>query len=185
MLMVLAGIGLIWRLYLLRLQQITARADLRYAERLDERTRIARDLHDTLLQSFQGLMLHLEVVNELLPEGKAKAVLTKSLGRADRAIAEGRSAVYDLRSSAIDTCDLPESIKAVGDELSAEGTATFRLVVEGPPREVHTMIRDELYRITREALRNAFRHAHARHIEAEITYLQPPFLLPLHPHRAP
>jgi signal transduction histidine kinase len=129
------------------------------------------------LQSFQGLMLHLEVVNELLPQGKAKAELTKSLGQADQAIAEGRSAVYDLRWSAIDTSDLPESIKAVGDELSAEGTATFRLVVEGPRRAVHTMIRDELYRITREALRNAFRHAHAHHIEAEITYGERTFRL--------
>jgi signal transduction histidine kinase len=77
----------------------------------------------------------------------------------------------------MDTSDLPESIKALGDELSAEGTATFRLVVEGPPREVHTMIRDELYRIAREALRNAFQHAHARHIEAEIAYGERTFRL--------
>ena len=173
----LAAGGIIWILYLLRLSRVTALLQARLGERLLERERIARDLHDTLLQSFQGLMLHLEVVNELLPHGKAKAELTKSLGHADRAIAEGRSAVYDLRSSAIGTSDLPESIKAVGDELSAEGTATFRLVVEGPPREVHTMIRDELYRITREALRNAFRHAHARHIEAEITYGERTFRL--------
>jgi len=166
----LAAGGIMWVLYLLRLSLVSAQLQARLGERLLERERIARDLHDTLLQSFQGLMLHLEVVNELLPPGKAKAELTKSLGRADRAIAEGRSAVYDLRSSAIAMSELPESIKAVGDELSAEGTATFRLVVEGPPRELHTMIRDELYRITREALRNAFRHAHARHIEVEITY---------------
>jgi signal transduction histidine kinase len=145
--------------------------------RVEERERIARDLHDTLLQSFQGLMLHLEVVNQLLPDGKAKAELAKSLGRADNAIAEGRSAVYDLRPTEMDTSDLPESIKALGDELSAEGTATFRLVVEGPPREVHTMIRDELYRIAREALRNAFQHAHARHIEAEIAYGERTFRL--------
>jgi signal transduction histidine kinase/ligand-binding sensor domain-containing protein len=173
----LAAGGIVWILYLLRLSMVTAQLQARLGERLLERERIARDLHDTLLQSFQGLMLHLEVVNELLPHGKAKAELTKSLGHADRAIAEGRSAVYDLRSSARDTNDLPESIKAVGDELSAEGTATFRLVVEGPPREVHTMIRDELYRITREALRNAFRHAHARHIETEITYGERTFRL--------
>jgi signal transduction histidine kinase len=122
------------------------------------------------LQSFQGLMLHLQVVNELLPQGRAKAELEKSLGHADCAIAEGRSALYDLRLSAIATSDLPESIKALGDELSAEGAATFRLVVGDPPREVQTMMRDEIYRIAREALRNAFQHAQARHIEAEITY---------------
>ena len=173
----LAAGGIMWILYLLRLSLVTAQLQARLGERLLERERIARDLHDTLLQSFQGLMLHLEVVNELLPHGKAKAELTKSLGHADRAIAEGRRAVYDLRSSAIGTSDLPESIKAVGDELSAEGTATFGLVVEGHPREVRTMIRDELYRITREALRNAFRHAHARHIETEITYGERTFRL--------
>src|SRR5260370_23171121 len=122
----LAAGGVIWILYLLRLRLVTAQLQTRLGERLLERERIARDLHDTLLQSFQGLMLHLEVVNELLPHGKAKAELTKSLGHADRAIAEGRSAVYDLRSSAIGTIDLPESIQAVSDELSTDGTATFR-----------------------------------------------------------
>jgi len=166
----IAGCLLLAGFYRLRLRQATARLQARLGERVAERERIARDLHDTLLQTFQGLMLHLEVVNQLLPEGKAKAELTKSLGRADRAIAEGRSTVYALRSSMTATSDLPGSIKALGDELSTEGAATFRLVVEGPPREVRTMIRDELYRITREALRNAFRHARARHIEAEIAF---------------
>ncbi len=166
----LAAGGIMWMLYVLRLRVVTAQLQARLGERLLERERIARDLHDTLLQSFQGLMLHLQVVNELLPHGRAKAELEKSLGHGDHAIAEGRSAVYDLRSSAIATSDLAESIKALGDELSAEGAATFRLVVEGPPRRVQAIIRDELYRITREALRNAFHHAQARHIEVEITY---------------
>jgi signal transduction histidine kinase len=162
--------GIMWMLYLLRLRLVTAQLQTRLGERLLERERVARDLHDTLLQSFHGLMLHLQVVNELLPHGRAKAELEKSLGHADRAIAEGRNALYDLRSSAIATSDLPESIQALGDELSAGGAVTFRLVVEGLPRKVQTMIRDELYRITREALRNAFHHAQARQIEAEITY---------------
>jgi signal transduction histidine kinase len=173
----LAAGAVMWMLYLLRLRLVTAQLQARLGERLLERERVARDLHYTLLQSFHGLMLHLQVVNELLPHGKAKAELEKSLGQADRAIAEGRSALYDLRSSAIATSDLPESIEALGDELSAEGAATFRLVVEGPARKVQTMIRDELYRIAREALRNAFRHAQARNIEAEITYGGRAFLL--------
>src|SRR5262249_36966982 len=73
--------------------------ELRLEERVNERPRIARDLHDTLLQSFQGLMLRLQVVDDLLPEGKAKEQLEQSLERADQAIAEGRGALYDLRSS--------------------------------------------------------------------------------------
>ncbi len=83
-----------------RMARVHAAMNLRFEERLAERTRIARELHDTLLQSFQGLMLRLQVVDDLLPPGKAKEQLEQSLERADQAIAEGRSAVYDLRSSA-------------------------------------------------------------------------------------
>ena len=85
--------------------------ELRLEERVSERTRIARELHDTLLQSFHGLMLRLEVVNELLPQGKAKGELEQTLERADQAIAEGREAVYDLRSSAMITNDLAQAVK--------------------------------------------------------------------------
>jgi len=139
-------------------------------ERVNERTRLARDLHDTLLQSFHGLMLRLQAVNKLLPEGKAKKQLEETMERADQAIAEGRNAVYDLRLSTTETNELPEAVNAVGNELSANDNAAFDLLVEGEPRELKPIIRDEVYRITREALRNAFKHAHARHIEAEIGY---------------
>jgi signal transduction histidine kinase len=153
-----------------RLARVHAATNLRFEERLAERTRIARELHDTLLQSFQGLMLRLQVVDDLLPPGKAKEQLEQSLERADQAIAEGRSAVYDLRSSATTTNDLAQAVKALGDELATEDSTAFHLVVEGTARDLHPIIRDELYRITREALRNAFRHAAAHHIETEITY---------------
>jgi signal transduction histidine kinase len=92
------------------------------------------------------------------------------MDRADRAIAEGRSAVYDLRSSATTTNDLAEAVNAVGKELSNENDTPFNLTVEGAARDLHPIIRDEIYRISREALSNAFKHAHARQIEAEITY---------------
>jgi signal transduction histidine kinase len=167
---VAAFVALLWGLHQYRLHQSAREFDMRLDERVSERTRLARDLHDTLLQSFHGLMLHLEVVNELLPAGKAKAELKKSLGLADFAIAEGRNAVYDLRSSARTTNDLPESIKALGDELAKPDSAAFHLVVEGPVRDLHPIVRDEMYRITREALQNAFKHGRARHIETEITY---------------
>jgi signal transduction histidine kinase len=132
--------------------------------------RIARELHDTLLQSFHGLMLHLEAVNKLLPEGKAKEQLEKTMGTADRAIAEGRSAVYDLRSSTTVTNDLAEAVNAIGNELSSGKDAAFNLIVEGSKRGLHPIIRDEIYRISREGLSNAFKHSGARHIEAEISY---------------
>jgi signal transduction histidine kinase len=153
-----------------RLARVHAAVNLRFEERLAERTRIARELHDTLLQSFQGLMLRLQVVDDLLPPGKAKDHLQLSLERADQAITEGRSAVKDLRSSSTCTNDLAQAVKAGGDELAPEGSAAFHLIVEGSVRDLDPIIRDELYRIAREALRNAFKHAAARHIETEIAY---------------
>jgi signal transduction histidine kinase/ligand-binding sensor domain-containing protein len=160
----------LWYAHRLRLLQIARQFDMRLEERVSERTRLARDLHDTLLQSFQGLMLRLQAVNELLPEGRAKEQLERTLQRADQAIAEGRSAVYDLRSSATATNDFAEAVKTLGDELATEESPAFHLVVEGRPRDLRPIIRDELYRITREALRNAFTHARASHVETEITY---------------
>jgi ligand-binding sensor domain-containing protein/signal transduction histidine kinase len=161
---------LVWLAYQYRLRQIAIRFNVRMEERVNERTRIARDLHDTLLQGFHGLMLRLQVVSKLMPEGKAKEQLEQTLERADQAIAEGRSAVHDLRSSTTTTNDLAEALNSAANELSGDGTATFDLVLEGRPRNLHPIIRDELYRISREALRNAFKHARASHIEAEINY---------------
>jgi signal transduction histidine kinase len=119
----------LWGLYRLRLYQVAREFNLRLEERVGERTRIARDLHDTLLQSFQGLMLRLQVVDELLPPGKAKEQLEQTLERADQAIVEGRSAVHDLRSSTTTTNDLAQAVRGVADELGGEGAPTFRLVV--------------------------------------------------------
>jgi signal transduction histidine kinase/ligand-binding sensor domain-containing protein len=167
---VAAFLALLWGLYRLRLRQIAQGFNARMEERVGERTRIARELHDTLLQSFQGLMLHLQVVEELLPDGPAREKLEQSLERADQAIAEGREAVHDLRSSATTTNDLAQAVRALGNELSVEEGAAFRLVVEGSVRELHPIVRDEIYRIARESIRNAFSHARARQIEAEISY---------------
>jgi signal transduction histidine kinase len=146
--------------------------ELRLEERLHERIRIARMLHDTLLQSFQGLMLHLQVLDDLLPPGIAKEKLGQTLERADEALTEGRDAVSDLRSSATTTNDLAQAVRTLCNELATVDGAAFALTVKGPSRDMHPIIRDELYRISREALRNAFSHARARHIEAELIYAE-------------
>ena len=171
------GAMVILALHFFRVAWVARQLNIRFEERVSERIRLARDLHDTLLQSFHGLMLRFQVVSKLLPEGKAKEHLENALESADQVIAEGRSAVYDLRSSTTTTNELSAALSAVGNELSTEDSAEFGLVVEGSPRDLRPIVRDELYRISREALRNAFRHAHARHIEAEINYGEQVFRL--------
>jgi signal transduction histidine kinase len=159
-----------------RVRKLTeAQLTLRFDERLAERTRIARELHDTLLQSFQALMLHFQAVHDLLPPGKAKEAFENALDRADQAIVEGRDAIQNLRSSTTVTNELAHAMTALGEELAVardgeRDSATFRVSIEGTPRDLHPILRDDIYRIAREALRNAFHHAQANKIEADITY---------------
>jgi signal transduction histidine kinase/ligand-binding sensor domain-containing protein len=173
----LAALALLaWGLYRLRLRQMTARMDLRYAERLAERTRIARELHDTLLQSFHGLLLRFQAVSNLLPTRpeEAKQRLDGAIGQTAQAITESRDAVHELRLSAVVNNDLTLAISALAKELAADQTSgdcpDVRVQVEGTPRDLHPILRDEVYRIAAEALRNACRHSQARRIEVEIRY---------------
>jgi signal transduction histidine kinase/ligand-binding sensor domain-containing protein len=165
--LVLAGI---WTGYHHRSRQLAHDFSLRLEERVRERTRLARDLHDTLLQSFQGLMLHLQGVNDQLPEGKAKQQLRQTIERAEAALDEGRTAVYDLRSFPPTRTNLTEDLKQLGEELSAGGAASFHLEVVGVARALQSTIRDEIYRIVQEALRNAFKHAHACRVTVEVNW---------------
>jgi signal transduction histidine kinase len=144
--------------------------ELGLEERVGERTRIARELHDTLLQGFQGLMLRLQVVDEMLPPGKAKQELEETLETGDQTIVEARNAVHDLRSRTANMNDLAGAFRVLGQKLATGLSTNFRLMTEGPQRELHPIIRDEIYRIACEALRNAFAHSGAGHIEAEITF---------------
>jgi signal transduction histidine kinase len=167
---------LAWMAYRYRVRQVTGRLDMQFKERLSERTRIARELHDTLLQSFQGLTLHFQRARNLLPDRAAEAIQTldKALDGAEQAIVEGRDAIHDLRSLAPAAQGLAEEITALGEELIAEDTnkdpAQFRVVIEGSVRVLHPNVHLDISRIAREALRNAFIHSQGRLIETEITY---------------
>jgi ligand-binding sensor domain-containing protein/signal transduction histidine kinase len=172
-------LSFLWALYQVRLHRLAEQFNMRLDERLGERTRIARELHDTLLQSFQGLMLLFQGVRNLLPARPVEAAraLDDALVRADQAILEGRDAVQDLRTSTAVNNDLAKAMTALGEEFAAQDgkqhSAAFRVLVEGTPQNLQPILRDEIYRIAREALRNAFLHARARRIEAEITYGEP------------
>jgi signal transduction histidine kinase/ligand-binding sensor domain-containing protein len=173
---VAAFLALLWALYRLRLRQIAQGFNARLEERVGERTRIARDLHDTLLQSFQGLLLRFQTVYELLPTRPthAREILGSAIDQTAQAINEGRDAVQGLRASTIETNDLAIAITRLGEELAAEAggqtSAGMRVEVEGEPRTLQPIVRDEVYRIASEALRNAFRHAEAKQIEVELHY---------------
>jgi len=142
--------------------------------RVAERTRIARDLHDTLLQSFHGLLLRFQTAFNLLPDrpAESKQVLASAIDQAAEAITEGRDAVQGLRASATEINDLAAAIRALGEELADENSAeaVLRVEVQGTPRALHPIVRDEVFRIAGEALRNAFRHAAAKQIEVELRY---------------
>ncbi|MDP9180084.1 MAG: histidine kinase, partial [Gemmatimonadota bacterium] len=169
-------LALLWAAYQLRVRQLARQFNKTLAARVSERTRIARELHDTLLQSFQGLLLRFQSASKILPERpvEAKQRLDSALGQAAQAITEGRDAVQGLRSSAFETNDLATGIAAIAEELTRDTSAPESPVidfeVEGAPRGLNPIVRDEAYRIAGEALRNAFRHAQARRITVEIRY---------------
>jgi signal transduction histidine kinase len=173
--------------YRLRLRQIADEFNLRLDERVIERTRIARDLHDTLLQSFHGLMLRFQAVQNMLPARpvEARQSLQIAIDRAEEAITEGRDAVQELRGSAQGGNGLVESLTSIGQELAAihasaengRSPVAFRVLVEGTRRQLQLGLGEDLQRIAREALANAFHHARANHIELDIRYANRVFWL--------
>lgn len=149
--------------------------ELRVEERVNERTRIARDLHDTLLQSFQAVLMRFSAVTYMIPERPdVQQVLEGVIEQARQAVVEGRNAVLGLRSSTVAANNLARAITALGEQLATDQTGEnppeFRVAVEGTPRDLAPIVRDEVNRIAGEALRNAFQHARARQIEVEIHY---------------
>ena len=158
------------------------RAGIQRARTWGERTRIARELHDTLLQSFQASLFQMQAARNLFSRRPEKAVQTldEAINMTEGAITEGRDAIQDLRSQPAAHSDLAQLLTATGQDLAraqdangndAKGSPViFRVAVEGERQDLDPIIQDEAYRIARELLRNAFRHAQAGQIEAEIRY---------------
>jgi ligand-binding sensor domain-containing protein/signal transduction histidine kinase len=169
-------LALLGAAYHYRMRQVEHAFARTLEARVGERTRIARELHDTLLQSFHGLLLRFQTVSFLLPDRpeEAQETLNRAIEQAAKAITEGRGAVQSLRASTVERNDLAVAIRTLGEELASDPSAhqpvTFRVAVEGETRDLHPIARDEIYKITAEALRNAYRHAHASRVEVEIRY---------------
>jgi signal transduction histidine kinase len=139
--------------------------------RLEERARVARELHDTLLQTVQSAVLYLcAALYEVSPDSPVKPRLEWILQLLSQGIEEGRSAIQGLRSSDSSTMDLVVALSGVHQELSVQPDIDFRVSVRGRQQPLNPSIRQEMYRIGREALLDAFRHSRAKRVEFELAY---------------
>jgi signal transduction histidine kinase/ligand-binding sensor domain-containing protein len=167
------GLLLLWAIYRLRVRRIATAMKSRFDERLAERTRIARDLHDTLLQTIQGSKLvaddALSATTDLSHMRHAMQKLSAWLGRATE---EGRAALNSLRTSTTEGNDLADAFRRALEECRIHSSMEVSLQVTGQIREMHPIVRDEVYRIGYEAIRNACVHSHAAQLRVDLSYKQ-------------
>ena len=176
-------VALLWVLYDWRVRNLHHEFEMTLGARVAERTRIARELHDTLLQSAHGLLLRFQTVSQLLPARPldAKAKLDAAIEQTAKFVTEARDEVQGLRDSLVEGNNLAMAISTLGQELASSSernpSPDFQITVEGATRDLRPIIRDEIYKIAAEALRNVFRHAEAGRIEVEIRYNKEEFRL--------
>lgn len=157
--------------YLMHMRQLAARMHVRLEERHMERERIARELHDTLLQGSQGLILHMQaLLVQLKDDERRKLQMEEAIDQAEALMVEGRDSVHGLRTMAQSRSDLAASLMAVGKELMGEGSPSLRVTVSGSRRPLRLLVQDELYRIGREAILNARRHGEPSSIDVELSF---------------
>src|SRR5262249_18945626 len=166
-----AATGLAWGLYSLRLRQTTTRLQQRLGARLEERERIARELHDTFFQGIQGLLLRFHTAtSQLRKDEPARHIFEETLKQSDQVMLEGRELVLDLRERVSEPADLPTAFADFGGGMRKADSGEFKVVVNGTIRPLHPVVFEELSKIGKEALGNAFKHSGAHSIEAELNY---------------
>ena len=162
-----------WALYRLRVRQVAHALAVRFDERLAERTRIAREFHDTLIQTIQGSKL---VADDALDQSADPARMHHALRQLSewlgRAIQEGRAALNSLRTSATETNDLADGLRRATEECRMLSPMVASFSVNGDAREMHPVVRDEIYRIGYEAIRNACVHSKASQLHVVLKYGQ-------------
>jgi len=178
-----AFLTMLWGIYRLRILQMRGQFAIALDARVNERTRIARELHDTLLQNFHGLMFQFQAASTLMlrrPD-EAKRSLDDAISETKKALAEGRDAIQGLRSEPIAKGNLAELLTFTSQELAGssgnERPPAFDLIEEGDRRPLSSTITNDVCRIALELMRNAYQHAHAQRIEAEIRYGESMFRL--------
>jgi len=145
--------------------------NVRFEERLAERTRIAQEIHDTLLQGFLSASMQLHIVTDQLaedsPQREPLAHILKLMGKV---IDEGRNAIRGLRPLSVTSDHLEDVFSRFPQELAPLQQADFRIIVEGQSRTLHPIIGDDVYRIGREAITNALQHSGADSVQVELEY---------------
>jgi signal transduction histidine kinase len=160
-----------WGIHRLRVRELTRQLNRLADERLAERTQIAQELYDTLLQGFLSASMRLHLTIDSLPVGSSERQrLDPVLEVMRQATEEGRIVLQGLRSSDGEGDGLEKALVRCGHEVGDGNSAGYRVSVEGATRRLHPIVRDEVYRVGREAVANAFRHAQAQGIEVEIAY---------------
>jgi signal transduction histidine kinase/ligand-binding sensor domain-containing protein len=168
---VVAAGAIIWLLTTWRIQQVARRIRGRLQDRLSERERIARELHDTFLQAIQALVLQFQGAVNKIPDGDpARKGMELALDRADQMLADGRDRVADLRATSEARDELPQLLQVAGAQYAALYPIEFRFQIEGELRRLHPVAREEVERICSEALANAFKHSRGKHVDLTLTY---------------
>jgi signal transduction histidine kinase len=166
-----SGVFIVVVLYRLRVRQIARSIGIRFDERLAERTRMARDLHDTFLQTIQGSKL---VADDALEPSTDPIRMRRAMQQIsvwlERAMQEGRAALNSLRTATTQTNDLGEALRRVTEDGIVPSSMAVTFSVVGDAREMHPIVRDEIYRIGYEAIRNACTHSGASRLEVELRY---------------
>ncbi|MEW7849886.1 two-component regulator propeller domain-containing protein [Massilia aurea] len=171
-------LGALWMLSRRASRRAAMRMRDRLQERHRERERIARELHDTLLQGVNGLVLRFQAVAVTLPaDAPARAQLERALLRADEVLVEGRDRVRDLRSGPLDAAELHEALTTLGMAMAHDAACEFSFVASGVARPLQSEILDDVYRIAHEAVVNACTHGEASLVRVEIVYRASVFAL--------
>ena len=160
-----------WGLNRLRIRIAVRELQGRLEERLDERERIARELHDTLLQGLFGLSLRLQAaVNQLADDNPVRSEITRALSHSDAIMQDGRERIKNLRGQRSESTTLLEALDMLGQDLQSISAAQFHLSADGSPKTLNPCAQEEITFIVREALSNAFRHSNASTIAVEVSF---------------
>jgi signal transduction histidine kinase/ligand-binding sensor domain-containing protein len=168
---ILLAVSTLWLVYRVRMWRMRETLNARFDERMAERTRLARELHDTLLQTIQGSKMVADDALENLTDNNYLQRALERLSRwLDQAMTEGRTALNSLRTTTTQVNDLAQSLERAARECSTGSSMEFTLQIDGAARGLHPIVRDEVYRIGYEAIRNACSHSEGTLLEVDLSY---------------